>query len=131
MARGSMSLLDERRIGGKELVLSVPLLEPSRAVVTVHSHLRDVPTLESATVTGQVVPRTSPDFPAQFKIENSLYVRTFGEPVTLCQRPAQVLTLTARGLADPGVRSTTLSASPGGAQPGGGGAAAPHANSTR
>lgn len=106
--RGRMSLMDERRTSGSELVLQVPLPEANRAIVTVHYHLRDVPNLDAATVDRRVVPLTASDFPAQLKLENSLYVRSFGGPLTLCQRPTQAMTVTARGLQEPGVRSASV-----------------------
>lgn len=106
--RGRQSLLDERRLSGSELVLQVPLPDANRAIVTVHYHLRDAPNLDAATVERHVVPLTSTDFPAQLKLENSLYVKTFGGPVTLCQRPLQTMGVTTRALQSPAVRSASV-----------------------
>lgn len=106
--RGRMSLLDERRMSGSELVLQVPLPEANRAIVTVHYHLRDVPNLDAATVNRHVVPLTANDFPEKLRLENSFYVLSSGGPLELCQRPGQPMSLSAAALQKP-VRSAALS----------------------
>ncbi|MDP1917908.1 MAG: hypothetical protein Q8L14_16810 [Myxococcales bacterium] len=105
--RGRMSLLDERRMSGSELVMPIPLPEANRAIVTVHYHLRDVPNLDAATVDRQVVPLSASDFPEKLRLENSFYVLSSGGPLELCQRPAQPMSLSAAALQKP-VRSAAL-----------------------
>lgn len=108
--RGRMALLDERRTSGSELVWKVALPDANRAIVTVHYHLRDTPTLDAATVERHVTPLQAADFPPQLKLENSLYVFNPGGPITLCQRPGQPMVLAATSLQQSRVRSVALTA---------------------
>jgi hypothetical protein len=105
--RGRQVLLDERRVNGALLVLRVPLPDATRALVTVHSHLRGAPSLEAATVERAVTPRHAPDFPEQLRVDNSLYVLSAGGPLTLCERPGQAMTVAAASLQAP-VRAVAL-----------------------
>lgn len=110
--RGRQTLLDGRRVSGASLSLPVSLPDAARAVVTVHHHLRDAPVLESATVERRVVPLGAGDFPPQLRLDNSLYLRSPGGPITVCQRPRQPLRMTSRALDDAFVRSAPLEQAP-------------------
>jgi hypothetical protein len=105
--RGQLVLLDERRSTGAVLALPVPLPDASRAVVTVHSHLRGAPSLEAATAERTVTPLQAPDFPEQLRLDNSLYLLSQGGPVTLCERPGQAMVVSAAALRAP-VRAASL-----------------------
>jgi hypothetical protein len=107
-SRGRMSVFDERRMSGAALVLPVPLPDANRAILTVHHHLRDTPSLEAATVERNVAPLQTNDFPEKLKLENSLYVLSAGGPIELCERPGQPMSLSAAALQRP-VRSVALS----------------------
>lgn len=108
--RGRQVLLDERRVGGRSLALPLASPDATRVVVTVHAHLREAPTLEAATAERHVIPSQAPEFPAQLRLANSLYVRSRGEPLELCQRPGQRLEVAAASLRDERVRSAPLTA---------------------
>lgn len=109
--RGRQVLLDERRVSGAVLALAVPLPEANRALVTVHTHLRGAVALDSATVERAVRPQSTVEFPERLRLENSLYVLSRGEPLTLCERPSQPMVVSASALQTP-VRAVSVTPLP-------------------
>lgn len=96
--RGRIALLDEKRVAGRELSLRPSLPDANRLTVTVHHHLRSAPVLERVAVEQLIVPTRSPELEAAMKAPGSLYVRSPGGPLTLCQRPGQLLVVSKRVL---------------------------------
>lgn len=106
--RGRMAVLNEKRIEGPRLELGVVLPDASKAMISVHSHLRGAPTLSFAEAQRVIVPNQSPDAPAQFALGKSLFVRKGPGPLTLCQQPDQRLRISARSLGNPAITSAGL-----------------------
>lgn len=106
--RGRMAVLNEKRIEGDRLELGIALPDASRAMISVHSHLRGAPTLSLAEVERVIVPNQSADVPAQFALGRSLFVLKATGPLTLCQHPGQPLRINARSLLDPAVTSALV-----------------------
>lgn len=106
--RGRMAVLNEKRIEGDRLDLGVSLPDASKAMISVHSHLRGAPTLSFAEVQRVIVPNQSNELPAQFALGRSLFVLKGVGPLTLCQHPGQTLRINARSLLNPSVTSAAL-----------------------
>lgn len=106
--RGRMAVLNEKRIEGDRLDLGVALPDASKALISVHSHLRGEPSLSFAEVERVIVPGQSPDVPAQFALGRSLFVLKAAGPLTLCQQPGQSLRINARSLLNPAVTAAVV-----------------------
>lgn len=110
--RGRMAVMDEKRTSGARLELLVSLPDASKATLSVHSHLRGAPTLQSAEVERELTPAHSPEFTPQLTVGHSLYVLKGPGPLTVCQRPGQALRVRARELRDAQVTSALLTRQP-------------------
>jgi hypothetical protein len=97
-SRGRMAVLDEKRQPTAEVNVRVSLPDADRLVLTVHHHLRAEPSLESLDVEQLMVPalagaKSPPG-------ARALFVYNPGGPLTLCNRPGEMMTVTARRLSD-------------------------------
>lgn len=82
---GVLRLVDEKRIGGTTLAVTVPTKAATTLRVTVHHHFRDAPALAAARAERQGLPREL-GFSPELARDHALYVLAPAGGLTLCER---------------------------------------------
>lgn len=107
LRRGVLRLLDEKRIGGKEIALELPTEEPATLRLTVHHHLRDAPALAAARGWRHGLPRAL-GLPPDLVRDRALYVLAPAGGVTLCDQPSAAWSVKAAEMNDATIVKASL-----------------------